>query len=364
MRIFLPTVSHMHMSRIELALRQTKIGRLSIDVAYSVKTNPDPRIVAAAHEHGLIVEAISQFEVEQALKAGFSAREVVLNGPGKWWPSRVACDNLRVIFCDSASELDQTVEWMLVDDNLAEAIGVRVRPTHQRSRFGVPLYEPGIFDDVATSFSRLGAATEIGLHFHFSPYIAGFDGWWRLLAQMIDLAKALERATSRRIGLLDLGGGWKPADFIDYFLPALSTVLAPQVASLAGLTHVLLEPGRAVAEPLVALLTTALDVRRGRGYCDIVVDTSIADVPEISMHEHQWLLCSNGRFPELLGRGRGTILGRSCIEADVLATGIEIPKNVCTGDLFVITNVGAYDTSKSYSFGRGEGRGLPSLPEI
>jgi diaminopimelate decarboxylase len=353
LRIFLPSVCRLHLARIERALSTTITGQLSIDAAYSVKTNPDPRILAAAHEHGLIAETISQLEVEHALEAGFSASEIVLNGPAKWWPAPLACDTLRAVFCDSATELSQTVDGLRTDPDLAQAIGVRVRPADQRSRFGVPLFEPDVFDDVVGSLCRLDAGTDIGLHFHLSPYLTGVDRWWRLLSEVIDRAQALERATAKPISCLDLGGGWRPADFLGYFLPTLSTVFAPARRPLMGLKHLLVEPGRAVAEPLAALMTTVLEVRRGSGHCEVVVDASIAEVPEISVHHHQWLGCPRGGLPETLGPGGSTILGRSCVEADILASGIEIPGTVRAGDVFVITDVGAYDTSKSYPFGRG-----------
>jgi diaminopimelate decarboxylase len=361
LRIFLPRVCRFHLSRIERALYYTNTDQLSIDAAYSVKTNPDPRILAAAHEHGLMAETISQLEVEHALQAGFSAKEIVLNGPAKWWPAPLACDTFRAVFCDSATELSQTVDGLRADPDLAEAIGVRVRPADQRSRFGIPLFEPDVFDDVVASLSRLDAGTEIGLHFHLSPYLTGVDRWWRLLSEVVDRAQALERATARTISCLDLGGGWRPADFLGYFLPTLSTAFGPARMPLVGLTRLLLEPGRAVAEPLAGLLTTVLEVRRRSGHCEVVVDASIAEVPEISVHRHQWLWCSKGRLPEPLGPGGSTILGRSCVEADILATDIEIPGTVRTGDVFVITDVGAYDTSKSYVFGRGDARFPPTL---
>jgi len=54
--------------------------------------------------------------------------------------------------------------------------------------------------------------------------------------------------------------------------------------------------------------------------------------------------------------GTGRVLGRTCMETDVLHAGLRLPADVHAGDVLVITDVGAYDTSKSYRFGRGEAR--------
>jgi diaminopimelate decarboxylase len=60
----------------------------------------------------------------------------------------------------------------------------------------------------------------------------------------------------------------------------------------------------------------------------------------------------------LLRPGADAILGRTCMETDIVATGVEIPAGVRAADVLVVTDVGAYDTSKSYAFGRGDNRPL------
>src|SRR4028118_2082215 len=53
---------------------------------YSIKTNPDERLIRLALENGFYAEAISLLEVHKALEVGFRPDQVILNGPGKWWP--------------------------------------------------------------------------------------------------------------------------------------------------------------------------------------------------------------------------------------------------------------------------------------
>ena len=68
----------------------TLAGELSTDDitvhnAYSIKTNPDERLIKLALESGFFAEAISLLEVKKALSVGFEADQIILNGPAKWW---------------------------------------------------------------------------------------------------------------------------------------------------------------------------------------------------------------------------------------------------------------------------------------
>lgn len=53
---------------------------------YSIRTNPDARMIRLALDNGLMAGAISLLEVQKALDIGFRADQIILNGPGKWWP--------------------------------------------------------------------------------------------------------------------------------------------------------------------------------------------------------------------------------------------------------------------------------------
>jgi diaminopimelate decarboxylase len=51
--------------------------------------------------------------------------------------------------------------------------------------------------------------------------------------------------------------------------------------------------------------------------------------------------------------GKVKVLGRICMESDVLHSGIRLPENVKIGDLIVFGDAGAYERTMSYVFGRG-----------
>jgi diaminopimelate decarboxylase len=118
---------------------------------------------------------------------------------------------------------------------------------------------------------------------------------------------------------------------------------------------VLIEPGRGLAEPTVAILTRVLEVRpRARGERDVIVDAAVSDLPDIAHHPHRMFsrTASSGQW-QPIATGSGQVLGRSCMESDVLATGVALTADVAVGDYLAVADAGAYDASKSYVFGCG-----------
>jgi diaminopimelate decarboxylase len=258
------------------------------------------------------------------------------------------------VFCDSVDELRETVGRSRRGAPVADVVGVRVRPPEVGSRFGVDLHDDTAVTVVARTLTGLGPDVGVGLHVHVSPREVGVTRWWQLVDHVVGVAREVEERSGRPVRCLDLGGGWEAQDLLGTLLPGLPAVLATARRSLAALDEVVLEPGRAVAQPLVALVTRVLSVRPGPGAGDVVVDASIADVPEVGRTPHRWFHARPGADgASLLPAGRGRVLGRSCMETDVLATGLGLPDDVAAGDALVIMDVGAYDTSKSYPFGRG-----------
>lgn len=353
-RVFLPGVARAHVERVAGAVRSLDADGVRVRAAYSIKTNPDPRVLAAVLDGGLHVEAISQLEVGHALRAGFAPDQVVLNGPGKWWPEPLACGPFAAVFCDSVEELRQTVERAVP---AGAVVGVRVRPAGVVSRFGVDLHDEPVLTAVARALAGLDPRVGVGLHVHVSPRDVGAAGWWQVVDDVVGLAGEVEERSGRPVRCLDLGGGWDAAGLLDHLLPGLPDLLTRARERLASLAEVVLEPGRAVAQPLAALVTRVLAVRGGPGVTDVVVDASIADVPEIGRSPHRWFMGAPHGCP--LPAGSGTVLGRSCMESDVLAAGLGLPDGIAAGDVLVITDVGAYDTSKSYPFGLGDARWPP-----
>jgi diaminopimelate decarboxylase len=317
-----------------------------IQVAYSVKTNPDRRLLDLARACGFLAEAISSDERALAESCGFAADSIVLNGPAKLWPSRSGRVDVLAAFADSVSEMGA-----LVDKRVrARYMGPRLRLPTVRSRFGVRIDDPAAYGAFVRALADLPSESRLGIHFHYAASDLGWSKWRDAAESIVRWAATIQRAVGRPVQCLDLGGGWQPEDWAGVLLPRLADVVTAAVEELPHLDTVLLEPGKALAQPACVVATQVLEVRQPG---EAVVDASIAELPDAGSHPHRVLHRDpHSGFWVPLAAGDARILGRLCMEGDVLAAGVALT-SVRRGDLLVIADAGAYDRSMEYRFGRG-----------
>ncbi len=317
--------------------------------AYSLKTSPDLEYLKLARAAGMLGECISQLEVRRALEAGWTPDTIVLNGPGKWWPeTEPPIDGLRAVFCDSIEELER----LGASGRKDRLWGVRLRVPGFRSRFGVSVDEPETFDRLCRAVAALPAKRGFGIHVHMASTLIGLGHWQDVVESAVVWAKMLESTTGRPIEALDLGGGYHPNDLEK--IP-FGDVVAFARESLPALAEVYVEPGRALTQSTMAVVTRVLDVRRHNGKLDeVVVDACIAELPLAAAYPHRiFLVDPSGRGRATpIGRGDVRVLGRICMEDDVLSSGLNLPESLSVGDRLVVCDAGAYERSMSYAFGR------------
>ncbi|MET0624530.1 MAG: ATP-grasp domain-containing protein [Pyrinomonadaceae bacterium] len=326
--------------------------------AYSIKTNPDERLVKLALDSGFLAEAISLLEVQKALEVGFKPEQVVLNGPGKWWPEGLMPkERLHAVFCDSVADLRRVVAAVEKGELSAKTVGVRLRTPHIPSRFGIPVDAPDSFKKLVEAVALLPSECAFGIHFHMASSNVGVRQWWHLYESMLRWCRAVETLTGRRVETLDVGGGWFPDDWHEDSGERFSGAVARARQHLPNVTQIISEPGKAMAQPSMALAMRLLEVEEADsdgGAREAVVDGSIAELPMYAFQPHRIL----GRDAETgewrpLGRGKTRLMGRLCMEHDVVAWDVELPEGAGAGDVLIFCDAGAYDRSMSYVFGRG-----------
>jgi diaminopimelate decarboxylase/aspartate kinase len=264
------------------------------------------------------------------------------------------------VFCDSLEELHALCHSSRSAPLPAEIVGPRLRlqPQGIASRFGIVLEADADVEGLATPLRQLPANTSLGIHFHMASNTIGVQAWWELYEALLTACRAIEAASQRQIYCLDIGGGWFPDDWAMELEPQFTErIVARLRRALPAVRELVLEPGRALAQPSMAIAMRVLEVRRRHGrISEVVVDGSIA---ELAYHNYSnfphrilWQDGATRRWGEL-ERGQGAILGRLCMEKDILAEAIDLPETIATGDLLVVCDAGAYDRSMSYSFGKG-----------
>src|SRR3990167_6786649 len=81
----------------------------TIDIFYSIKANPNIAICAELQQLGACAELCSYYEIQAALKAGFSPENIIFVGPAKSDKEIETCLQLNIyaIVCESISELER-----------------------------------------------------------------------------------------------------------------------------------------------------------------------------------------------------------------------------------------------------------------
>jgi diaminopimelate decarboxylase len=321
-----------------------------VDIGYSVKTNPSPILLTLAANNGMLAETINALEVDHAISRGFSSDDIVVNGPAQFWPDEVlARGPFRAVFADSLERLAH----LMRKTGFAQFVGVRLKPPEVLSRFGVDLHEAETYSSLIKLLRESEASQDLGIHFHISADFIGAPRWWEIYESMLHWAQAIETNSGKVIRCIDVGGGWFPEDFIEEFGIHFPEVIKQAKEVLPGIQALLLEPGKALAQPCMALLTQVLEVRHSQRASEAVVDTATSDLPMALAFPHRLLAFGRSGSSSPIPSGDDRIVGRNCMESDIISERIAIPSWLAAGDLVAICDAGAYDASMAYDFGRG-----------
>lgn len=319
-----------------------------LDVAYSMKTNPDPRVLAQVRDAGLSIETIGAAEYDRARTLSFPAERIVVNGPAK--PDQLLADAGAAgatVFCDSLDEMRRLTPAGM----RRRLLGVRLCPPEMASRFGVPMGDPDTVTDLLRVIGELSPA-ELGVHMHIAHAAVGWRTWRSLVETVAEFAAAVAEETDVPLTVMDVGGGMYP-DALAAELDWLAGTLCPKLAREApGLRRVIVEPGRAMVQDTAAVIATVLETRARGGARELVLDAALAEVSEAGHYPHRLAALDARGAAYSLGPGRDRLLGRSCMEDDVLARHVDT-SGLRAGDRVAILDAGSYDWSMAYDFGRG-----------
>jgi diaminopimelate decarboxylase len=323
---------------------------------YSIKTNPDKRLVKLALDNGFYAEAISLLEVKTALEVGFRPDQVILNGPAKFWREELMPrETMHAFFCDSIADLERTVAAMEAGTLSAKHVGIRIRTPNVVSRFGIPLDSPKTFSQLIDAVKRLPTDSAFGVHFHMASSNIGVAQWWHLFESMLKWCRSIETLTGRDIEVLDMGGGWFPDDWHSDDESRFATAVEKVRAALPHVKQIVSEPGKAMAQPSMALAMRILEIQEHEDESiEAVVDASIAELPMHFFQPHRIVRqCGETGKLQPVGRGKTHLMGRLCMEHDIVAANVGLPKGTRAGDVLIFCDTGGYDRSMSYVFGRG-----------
>lgn len=357
---------HMNISRAEMF--------------YSLKTNYELPVLRTINSLDVGAEVYRKAELEIALAAGFTGKNIIMDGPCKSRDDLEAAlsNNVSLINTESWDEIALLNE-MAGTREMVQPIGVRVNPGIRQSL--------NLFNYVAIRHSRPFGFDQDQLRELFVNIINMKNVRLScILAHMsipvvspkvlIKRIKLLFRVAdqARRIGhpvdRIDLGGGYPSDEVIRLNLPsvignhpffsffqkvhkrgivadlgkAISKTYKECAKKYSFKPKLLMEPGRYLVDDAMIVVGKIVEVKEKTVLVDISAVTEVGYQPHFSPRKVVIVNRENSPTYRTFN-----ICGPTMLPFDVIATKVRCPE-IRKGDIIVVHNVGAYCTCSSRPF--------------
>jgi diaminopimelate decarboxylase len=337
-----------------------------VKIAYSYKVNYLPGILDIIHRDGTWAEVASGFEYGLARKLGVPGDSIVFNGPYKSEKElELALREGALINVDNHDELD-TLKRIAAGNENPPVIGIRINTDvgidQLPDRFGFNL-ESGEAADVVRECTGSKLLRVAGLHTHLTSYIIrpgreestpasnieliwpkGPEAYRRAAENIVRLANDLHVHDGVNIRYIDMGGGFPAVDSLPPYVEAITRPILSRF-NREELPALILEPGRAIVNNAVNLISTVVAVRNIRGgKRAVVIDSGINLLPT-SFWRYQEIECEAG---QKIGLKETIVYGPLCLQTDIVCR-MSLPE-LRPGDIITIKNIGAYNIPQSASF--------------
>ncbi|HBD65173.1 MAG TPA: diaminopimelate decarboxylase [Clostridiales bacterium] len=339
--------------------------------AYASKAFLTLSICKIIEREGLCIDVVSGGELFTAIKAGFPAEKIELNGNNKSVEElKLAVDyGIGRIIVDGLDELS-LLEEICRDKGKKSNILYRITPgvksdSHdyivtgkKDSKFGIPLDNDVIFPAIEQAINS-DYINFMGFHFHVGSQLHDNESHLKALDIALKLIKDTKEKYNYVTPELNVGGGFginytdsdtkKPyAYFLDPIMERIE-----EFSKEMGIMRpeIVIEPGRSiVGEAGITLYTlgTVKDIKGIRKYAS--VDGGMTDNirPALYQAKYDGVIANKA---EMLKTEVVTICGKCCESGDVLIRDIKVARPE-RGDIFAIFSTGAYGYSMASNYNK------------
>ncbi|MEA3065017.1 MAG: diaminopimelate decarboxylase [Sphingomonadales bacterium] len=335
-------------------------------VAYAVKANPNPAVVATLAAEGLGADVVSAGEYRCARAAGIAADRIVFSGVGKTAAEMaIALDGGLCQFnLESVPEAEMLSDVALSMGRRAP-VALRVNPdveagSHAKISTGAAHNKFGVaIADALAACERIRALPGLelkGVAVHIGSQLTSLAPLEAAFERLGALIRAL-RAAGHSIATADLGGGlglvYDPA------APPPPTP-ADYGAMVARVTRgwetrLIFEPGRLLVGDAGVLLTTVIRVKPGPALPFVIVDAAMNDLMRPTLYD-AWH-AAEAVVPD--GEQMvADLVGPICETGDTFARSRRIDR-VGAGELMILRTAGAYAATMGGTY-----NSRPLSPEV
>jgi diaminopimelate decarboxylase len=326
-------------------------------IAYAVKANPNPAVLATLARAGMGADIVSIGEYRRARAAGMPPERILFSGVGKTADemAEALAGGLLQFNLESVEEA-RTLSDVAIAAGTRAPIAFRINPdveagTHAKittgtadNKFGIPAAEALEAFRIARGLPGLevtGVTVHIGSQLtSLAPLEAAFERLGTLLATL--------RGDGFDLRIADLGGGLG----VPYGLgqpdppsPAAYGAMVSRVTRDWGV-RLAFEPGRLISGNAGVLLSRVVRVKPGAVHPWLIVDAAMNDLMRPALYDayhHIDAVVPSGE------RMTAHVVGPVCESGDTFAMAREMDA-VGEGDLIVFRTAGAYGASMSSGY--------------
>lgn len=318
-------------------------------VHYTLKANSNRAILRVLRELGAGVDVVSGGELNRALRAGFTGKDIIFGGVGKMESEIRDALKAGVMLLNAESDAEvRLIDRVAGELGVIAPVGLRVNPevtvdsSHRYIKTGEKGAKFGIPIDDVPAVARLAASLPnvslVGLDMHIGSQLFRLDPYLDGVERLSGLLEQLRHEGVDTLKYLDIGGGLG-VSYDDESSPDLhrfARALVPRVLP-TGLT-LLMEPGRYVVGNAGVLLTRVLYRKHSGGRDFLVTDAGMTELIRPSHYD------AYHRIEAVTPRGgemTADVVGPVCESGDFLALNRKLD-DAQPGDLLAVFDVGAY----------------------
>jgi diaminopimelate decarboxylase len=330
-------------------------------IAFAVKANPNPAVLATLAGEGLGADIVSVGEYRRARAAGIPASKILFSGVGKSATEMAEALAGGVLqFNLESVEEARTLSEVAVNAGSTARIAFRLNPdvdagTHAKittgnadNKFGIPAAQAMEAFRAARDLPGLAVT---GVTVHIGSQLTSLAPLEAAFVRLGELVAAL-RDDGFDLKIADLGGGLGVP-----YGPGQPEPPSPEAygAMVARVTkdwnmRLAFEPGRLISGNAGVLLTEVVRIKPGESHPWIIVDAAMNDLMRPALYDayhHIEAVRPSGE------RIVANVVGPVCESGDTFAMAREMDR-VGEGDLLMFRTAGAYGAAMSNGYNSRE----------
>ncbi|MFI3174192.1 MAG: diaminopimelate decarboxylase [Bacillota bacterium] len=337
----------------------------TLEILYSMKTNPNPFVVKTIFNQRIGVDAASKREAEIAKEHGVEKRKIQFSSPGKTDSDIESTISFATLIADSLGEVYR-IQEIARKKGMTVDIGVRLNPNFTYttdegipSKFGI---DEDLFFAEITALESLSNISIVGLHVHIYSQELNTSYLKNYHKNVLALAKKMQGAIKNKLEFINLGSGIgipyaktdTPVD-VDA-LGKSTTELIAKFHETFPAVKMYIETGRFLVGQSGTYATKVIDKKISHGKTFVLLHNTLNGFVRpafASMLEsyatppilEPFYTCKNAFSYVVLNDETEmemvTLGGNLCTGLDIIERDISLPRLSC-GDVVAITNAGSY----------------------